>query len=123
MGFGEKTDFQSNPQRVLNLNRTYENIIKPAVEERRQQIVVHRLVDDGRMDDLVRANAGVASLYELGVHHALRPQRTIVLAENNFSFPFDLNQIEYIGEMQSVGREYAAKFVDMTPFQRFLKKD
>jgi hypothetical protein len=46
-----------------------------------------------------------------------------VLAENNFSFPFDLNQIEYIGEMQSVGREYAAKFVDMTPFQRFLKKD
>jgi hypothetical protein len=27
MGFGEKTDFQSNPQRVLNLNRTYENII------------------------------------------------------------------------------------------------
>ena len=33
MGFGEKTDFQSNPQRVLNLDRTYENIIKPAVEE------------------------------------------------------------------------------------------
>ena len=34
-----------------------------------------------------------------------------------------LDQIDYIGEMQSVGREYAAKFVDMTPFQRFLKKD
>ena len=31
MGFGEKTDFQSNPQRVLNLNRTYETIIEPAV--------------------------------------------------------------------------------------------
>ena len=31
MGFGEKTDFQSSPQRVLNLNRTYANIIKPAV--------------------------------------------------------------------------------------------
>jgi patatin-like phospholipase len=34
-----------------------------------------------------------------------------------------LDQIEYISEMQSVGREYAAKFVDMTPFQRFLTKD
>jgi hypothetical protein len=33
MGFGEKTDFQSNPQRVLNLNRTYEDIIKPVVKE------------------------------------------------------------------------------------------
>jgi len=32
-----------------------------------------------------------------------------------------LDQIEYISEMQSVGREYAAKFVDMTPFQRFVK--
>ena len=31
MGFGEKTDFQSNPQRVLNLNKTYEYIIQPAV--------------------------------------------------------------------------------------------
>ena len=28
-----------------------------------------------------------------------------------------LDQIEYIDEMQSVGRNYAAKFVDMTPFQ------
>ena len=32
-----------------------------------------------------------------------------------------LDQIQYIDEMQSVGREYAAKFVDMTPFQRFAK--
>jgi hypothetical protein len=31
MGFGEKTDYQSNPQRVLNLNRTFEDIIEPAV--------------------------------------------------------------------------------------------
>ncbi len=34
-----------------------------------------------------------------------------------------LDQIEYISEMQSVGREYAARFVDMAPFQRFVKKD
>jgi hypothetical protein len=33
MGFGEKTDFQSTPQRVLNPNRTYEDIIEPAVTD------------------------------------------------------------------------------------------
>jgi hypothetical protein len=33
MGFGEKIDFQSSPHRVLNLNRTYEDIIKPVVLE------------------------------------------------------------------------------------------
>ena len=33
-----------------------------------------------------------------------------------------LDQIQYINEMQSVGREYAARFVDMTPFQRFVKQ-
>jgi len=33
-----------------------------------------------------------------------------------------LDQIQYISEMQSVGREYAARFVDMTPFQRFVKQ-
>ena len=31
-----------------------------------------------------------------------------------------LDQIEYIEEMQSVGKAYAAKFVDMAPFQRFV---
>jgi patatin-like phospholipase len=33
-----------------------------------------------------------------------------------------LDQIQYISEMQSVGREYAARFVDMTPFQRFVNQ-
>jgi hypothetical protein len=33
-----------------------------------------------------------------------------------------LDQIEYIDEMRSVGKAYAAKFVDMAPFQRFVKQ-
>jgi uncharacterized protein len=32
-----------------------------------------------------------------------------------------LDQIEHIDEMQAVGRAYVEKFVDMTPFQRFVK--
>ena len=32
-----------------------------------------------------------------------------------------LDEIKYIGEMQDVGKAYAANSVDMTPFQRFVK--
>jgi hypothetical protein len=110
MGFGEKTDFQSNPQRVLNLNRTYENIIKPAVEEtghgciRADEIVHSTVIDKPMYDNLLSADLVIADLstsnanaiYELGVRHALRPHRTIVMAENNFSFPFDLNHLSIL---------------------------
>jgi hypothetical protein len=107
MGFGEKTDFQSNPQRVLNLDRTYNNIIKPVVEEaglaciRADEIIHSTVIDKPMYDNLLSADLVVADLstsnanaiYELGVRHALRPRTTIVMAENNFSFPFDLNHL------------------------------
>jgi hypothetical protein len=110
MGFGEKTDFQSNPQRVLNLNKTYENIIKPAVEEtghrciRADEIIHSTVIDKPMYDNLLSADLVIADLstsnanaiYELGVRHALRPHRTIVIAENNFSFPFDLNHLSIL---------------------------
>jgi hypothetical protein len=44
--------------------------------------------------DLSTSNAN--AIYELGIRHALRPQRTIVMAENNFSFPFDLNHLSIV---------------------------
>jgi hypothetical protein len=83
MGFGEKTDFQSNPQRVLNLNKTYKNIIKPAVEAAGLDCVsadevIHSTVIDKQMyDNLLSADLVVADLstanvnaaYELGVRH------------------------------------------------------
>jgi MAP3K TRAFs-binding domain len=110
MGFGEKTDFQSNPQRVLNLNRTYEDIIKPAVTGaghtcvRADEIIHSTVIDKPMYDNLLEADLVVADLstsnanaiYELGVRHALRPHRTIVMAENNFSFPFDLNHLSIL---------------------------
>ena len=110
MGFGEKTDFQSNPQRVLNLNKTYANIIKPAVEAaghvclRADEIIHSTVVDKPMYDNLLEADLVIADLstsnpnaiYELGVRHALRPQRTIVMAENNFTFPFDLNHLSIL---------------------------
>src|SRR5215831_19166615 len=110
MGFGEKTDFQSNPQRVLNLNRTYEDIIKPAVTEaglaciRADEIIHSTVIDKPMYDNLLSADLVIADLstsnanavYELGVRHALRPRTTIVMAENNFSFPFDLNHLSIL---------------------------
>jgi hypothetical protein len=121
MGFGEKTDFQSNPQRVLNLDRTYENIIKPAVEEagltcvRADEIIHSSVIDKPMYENLLSADLVVADLstanvnaaYELGVRHALRPHRTIVIAEKNFSFPFDLSHLSIL-RYQHLGQDIGA---------------
>ncbi len=62
MGFGEKTDFQSNPQRVLNLNKTYEYIIEPAVKEagltcvRADRIIHSTMIDQSPQHPQVRAS-------------------------------------------------------------------
>ena len=135
MGFGEKTDFQSNPQRVLNLNRTYEDIIKPVVEEaghtcvRADEIIHSTVIDKPMYDNLLSADlviadlstANVNAVYELGVRHALRPQRTIVLAEKNFSFPFDLNHLSIL-KYEHLGKEIGFKEV-MRVRERTEKKD
>jgi MAP3K TRAFs-binding domain len=105
MGFGQKTDFQT--QRLLDLDKSYRIIIKPAVEKAglkciRADGVVHSgdidklmyellLGADVVVADLSTSNAN--AIYELGVRHALRPFTTIVLAESQFKYPFDLNHI------------------------------
>ena len=118
MGFGEKTDFQSNPQRMLNLNKTYEYIIEPAVKEaglkcvRADQIIHSTVIDKPMYENLLDADVVVADLstsnanaiYELGVRHALKPTTTIVIAENNFSFPFDLNHLSIL-KYEHLGKE------------------
>src|SRR5258705_6927959 len=124
MGFGEKTDFESNPQLVLNLNRPYEDIIKRVVKEaghacmRADEIIHSRVIDKPMYDNLLEADlviadlstANVNAVYELGIRHALRPQRTIVLAEKNFSFPFDLNHLSIL-KYEHLGKEIGFKEV------------
>ena len=118
MGFGEKTDFQSNPQRVLNLNKTYEYIIEPAVKDaglkcvRADQIIHSTVIDKPMYENLLDADVVVADLstsnanaiYELGVRHALKPTTTIVMAENNFNFPFDLSHLSIL-KYEHLGKE------------------
>jgi hypothetical protein len=106
MGFGKKTDFETG--RTLNLDFTYRNMIKPAVEEaglrclRADEIVHTGIIDVPMYEQLLKADVVIADLsasyknafYELGVRHALRPYTTIVICEDGVkSFPFDPHHI------------------------------
>ena len=104
MGFGEKVDYKTN--RTLDLDKTY-RIIRKAVEQagleciRADDIVHSGVIDMPMYQNLLSADVAIADLstsnenaiYELGVRHALRPHTTIVVAEKQFKFPFDLGHL------------------------------
>jgi hypothetical protein len=106
MGFGKKTDFETG--RTLDLDKSYLNLIKPAIEKaglacvRADEIVHSGLIDVPMYEQLLKADVVVADLstsnknafYELGVRHALRPYTTVVIAEDGIkTFPFDVNHV------------------------------
>src|SRR5687768_8844248 len=123
MGFGEKPDFATG--RTLDLDKSYRVIIKRAVEEAgleciRADDVVHAGVIDKPMYELLlNADVVVADLstsnlnavYELGVRHALRPHTTIILAESEFKFPFDLSHV-VIRKYQHLGKGIDAEVAE-----------
>src|SRR5262245_13032389 len=118
MGFGEKIDYQATPPRVLDLNRTFEDIIEPAVTGagveciRADKIIHSTVIDKPMYEQLLAADIVIADLstsnanaiYELGVRHALRPHTTIVMAEKGFAFPFDLNHVSIL-KYEHMGKE------------------
>ena len=127
MGFGKKNDFETG--RVLDLDQSYHNLIKPAVEAaglkciRADEIVHSGLIDVPMYEQLLKADVVVAdvstsnrnALYELGVRHALRPYTTVVIAEDQImkSPFFDLNHIvirqyRHLGE--DIGVSEAKRF-------------
>ncbi len=125
-GFGKKTDFQTG--RVLDLDKSYA-MIKLAVEAaglactRADEIPHSGSIDRVMYERILDANVVVADLstanvnaaYELGIRHALRPRTTIVVAEDQLKFPFDLNHIvirpyRHLGE--DVGFEEVLRFKD-----------
>ena len=103
MGFGKKTDFESG--RTLDLDKTYKNIIKPIVEEcglvcvRADEIRHSGVIDVPMYTQLLGADLVIADLstsnpnamYELGVRHGLKPYTTIVMAEAQLKYPFDVS--------------------------------
>lgn len=129
MGFGKKTDFETG--RTLDLDTSYQNMIKPAVEAaglrciRADEIVHSGMIDLPMYEQLLNADVVVAdlstsnknALYELGVRHALRPHTTVVIAEDGIKvFPFDLNhvvvrQYHHLGE--DIGVKEAKRFSEL----------
>jgi hypothetical protein len=127
MGFGKKTDYETG--RVLDLDQSYQNLIKPGVEAaglkciRADEIVHSGLIDVPMYELLLKADVVVADLstsnrnavYELGVRHALRPYTTVIIAEEQMmkSPFFDLNHIvirqyRHLGE--DIGVSEAKRF-------------
>src|SRR6185295_16663699 len=126
MGFGKKTDFETG--RVLDLDKSYKNMIKPAVEAtglqciRADEIVHSGLIDVPMYEQLLKADVVVADLstsnknafYELGIRHALRPFTTVVIAEDGIkTFPFDVSRVavrqyHHLGE--DIGFEEVMRF-------------
>src|SRR4029077_5383445 len=105
MGFGQKTDLATG--RVLDLDKSYRNIIKPAVTTAGYECFrADEIQDSGVIDvpmyemlfaaDLVVADLSTSNLnaiFELGVRHSLKPRATIIIAEEQFRNPFDTNHI------------------------------
>jgi len=105
MGFGKKTDFASG--RILDLDKSYRSIIKPAAEaaglecHRADELSHPGPIDVPMYEKLLEADVVIADIstsnsnvfYELGVRHALRPFTTITIAEDRLILPFDINHI------------------------------
>jgi tetratricopeptide (TPR) repeat protein len=105
MGFGRKTDYPTG--RVLDLDKSYKYIIKPAAEaagyecKRADEIQHSGNINVPMYQQLLTADVVIADVstynpnafYELGVRHALKPYTTITIAEDKLVFPFDVAQI------------------------------
>lgn len=103
MGFGKKTDYPSG--RTIDLDKTYVNIIRPAVEKAGFRCIrADEIQDSGIIDksmyalllysDLVIADISTYNpnaIYELGIRHAVRPYSTIILKEEQGKIPFDID--------------------------------
>lgn len=105
MGFGLKTDYAQ--QKTFDLDKSYRNLIKPAVEAAgftciRADEIQHAgninipMYEQLLNADLVIADLSTANLnafFELGIRYALKPRTTIVIAESGFIIPFDMGQV------------------------------
>lgn len=105
MGYGTKMDFATG--RALDLDKTYENVIKPLFKElniecfRASDVRHSGVIDVPMYQQIQKADIVIAdistlnanAIYELGVRHALRPHTTIVIAEDKLEYPFDLKHI------------------------------
>lgn len=115
-GFGPKTDYETG--RIIDLDKTFEHLIKPVFDElkitcfRANEIKHSGTIDVPMYEWIYKADIVVAdvstlnanALYELGVRHALRPNTTIVISENQTKYPFDINHT-VISKYEHLGKD------------------
>lgn len=125
-GFGPKPDL-NKPGRTIDLDKTFENLIKPVFDElnidcfRAKDIRHTGIIDVPMYEWIFKADIVIAdvstlnpnALYELGVRHALRPNTTIVISEDQTNYPFDINhtvitKYEHLGK--DIGVSEAKRF-------------
>lgn len=124
MGFGEKTD----QGKTYDLDKTYINIIKPAVEAagltciRGDEIKDSTLIDKSMYALLVQTELVIAdittynpnALYELGIRHGARPYSTIIIKGNESAIPFDISHnriFHYTHGGEDIGKTEADRCV------------
>ncbi len=110
-GFGVKKDPLTG--RTVDLDYTYYNIVKPAVEasgftcQRGEEITSFEPSRSAGHVHLLKADLVIADLsasvpntfYELGISYGLRPRGTIVIAETKFSSLLDRHPIRIVRYM------------------------
>lgn len=103
MGYGVRPDLSSGKK--INLDRVYQEIIKPVVTEcgyeciRGDEVLDSGLIDESMYYGILESDLVVAdistlnpnAIYELGVRHGVRRFRTIIMMETGDKFFFDLN--------------------------------
>lgn len=124
MPFGEKTDASGMK---INFDVIYEELIRPAIEqaglepiradEEKAGGMIHKpmferlILCEYAVADLTTANANV--FYELGVRHAARPYKTILIFNSKMQIPFDLNMLRALpynldnnGRLTDIDRDF-----------------
>jgi tetratricopeptide (TPR) repeat protein len=103
MGYGKKTD--PTLGKTFDLDKTYINIIKPAVLNagfecvRGDEVLESGLIDKSMYGLLIYSDLVIAdittfnpnAIYELGIRHAAKPFSTIIMKEKDGNIPFDIN--------------------------------
>lgn len=135
IGYGTKISYANGRQRQLDLNQTYDILIKPVFDE--LGIECYRAIDknlSGSIDklmleeieaadiviaDLSTLNANV--MWELGVRHALKPHHTIMICEKEqmIAVPFDVNSFVI---HQYTHSEEGIPYLEVKRFPDLLKR-
>jgi MAP3K TRAFs-binding domain len=134
IGYGKKTSYANGKHRDLDLNQTFDILLKPVFDE--LGIECYRAIDKnitGSIDELMLreikdadiALADISTLnanvmWELGVRHALKENYTIMICEQEqmAALPFDVNHFPVYSYVHS---ENGIPYVEVERFRKILK--